>query len=644
MYQIEFDVVAIFLCSLALTVFYLQKQFSNRRSKLFLFMLWVILGNSIFSLINSLAFNSLHFSGGLLIEPVITVYLIFNMSIPVLFCLYLFALVNVNLTNKLFRVLFFLPWFLIVVIIFLNPMNNVLFFVDSAGSYSSGIGHNVLYFVPVFYFSNSFFFLILKRKEFLRKELKAYLISLCFPFAAFFLQVAIQGLSIESFAVSLAVLFLLLTIQNTRDLIDGVTGLYNRETFLLYLQDYFLRKYEFSFIMVRSRELHVLQRYLNNRTYNRLLHSISAWLTLLAGKYFMVFSLEDGLFAFISSHNIDESAVGELSLEIITRSSSPWGTGTSEIEIPFQIGIIRCPSECPGLAEVMDHAEQFITLTEVHADRHVLYGKDFVPKKHLREALVAFTLQESLKKGELELYYQPIFSNAEARSVALEVLVNLALPDGQKVYQSEVFHTAERIGLGQNLGELIMETAFTWFVTNNLPGFGIQKLQVRLLESQCIEIDWPDAVLRIAKKTGMDLAHLCLEITEPSVVNTINTLKANMDSLLWKNISFALDDYGSGYTDFGEILEIPFTMIKLDKKIVHAGLQTQKGERLLQGTISLFKQIGWPIVAEGIETEEQATILIRMGCEYLQGYWAGYPSTGEDVLQQLSIDITPKLF
>ncbi|OQB00987.1 MAG: Cyclic di-GMP phosphodiesterase YahA [Spirochaetes bacterium ADurb.Bin215] len=199
-----------------------------------------------------------------------------------------------------------------------------------------------------------------------------------------------------------------------------------------------------------------------------------------------------------------------------------------------------------------------------------------------------------------------------------------------------MLHLAERTGLGQRLGELILEKAFTWYVSNFLSTRGIEQLQIRLLESQCLETDWPRTVLRIAEKTGMDLSHLCLEITETSVVNTLSTLKLNMEFLLAKNVSFALDDYGSGYTDFGEILEMPFSIIKLDKKIVHAGLQTKKGERLLEGSVSLFRQIGWPIVAEGVETDEQAAFLAAMGCQYLQGYHFGYPVNGDVLLSMLS--------
>ncbi len=635
MYRLEFDIVAILLCALTLTIFYAQRQVRNRRSRLFHILLWTITGSTFFSLLGSIFLNALP---DIQVFPVImvnTAYLLFHVSIPVLFCLYLLTLTDRFLTRPVYRILFFLPWAVLLVLIITNIRYGIVFRFNELNRYERGPAHLVLYLVSSFYLLVLLVVLVRSYRSMLRFEVVAAVTSVLFLYAAMLIQNTVPGMIIECFSVALAALFLLLTVQNNEDSIEGITGLYNRTTFLVYLKDYFLRKQVFSLVLVRSRELDSLEPYLDNNTHNRLLHSISGWLSLLAGRKFLLFSVDDGLFAFISTHHVDEGAVGELALEIVKRSGTPWISGTNRFEIPFQTAIIRCPADCSQTSQIIDYIEQFIVLTEMFADRHILYARDFSPDKHLRQAMVAYTLQERMDTRTLELQYQPVFSQDEDCFVALEVLISLSLPDGSVARQSEVLHIAERTGLGQRLGELIMEQSFHWFVSNNLFGRGILFLQVRLLESQCIETDWPASVLRIAKQTGMDVSRLCIEITETSVVNTFATLRDTMDILVAKKVCFALDDYGSGYTDFGEILDMPFSVIKLDKKIVHAGLKTRKGERLLQGSISLFRQIGWPIIAEGIETEVQATMLHSMGCGYLQGYWISYPVSGDALLQML---------
>ncbi len=636
MYRIEFDIVAILLCFLTLTIFYLQKQVRNRRSKIFCALLWTVTGSATFSLLSSIALNALHSGATGPAVVYTTIYLLFHVTIPFIFCLYIFSLTDVFLSSNITRSLFVLPWSLLLVLIVLNSQYGFLFYINENHHYVRGPAYILLYLVASVYLVMMLYVLVRKHRKLLRLETFSFTASLVFPFFAILLQICFPGLILECFAFSLVLLFLLLTVQNNLDLLDGITGLYNRSTFLIYLKDYFLRKSVFSLVLVRSRELHTLQTFIDNYTLNRLLHSISGWLTLLAGKKFLLFTIDDGLFVFMSLRSTDTEAIGELSLEIINRSEIPWISGVTRIALPFQTAILHCPADCSHPAQVLDYIDQFVSLSETFTDRHILYGKDFVPEKYLRQATIVYTLQEELDAQSLELRYQPVYSTTLHKITGMEVLVSLQLPGGETAYQSEVLHLAERTGLGQRLGELVLEKAFTWYVSSFLSSRGIDQLQIRLLESQCLEMDWPRTVLRIADNTGMDLSHLCLEITETSVVNTLNTLKFNMEFLLAKKVLFALDDYGSGYTDFGEILEMPFSIIKLDKKIVHAGLQTEKGERLLQGSVSLFRQIGWPIVAEGVETDEHVEFLVAMGCQFLQGYQIGYPVSGEEFLSRLS--------
>ncbi len=634
MYRLEYDIVAFLAGILTLVIFYAQRQARNRRSRVFHMLLWVITGGTFFSLLSSVALNSLPDGRNLTALLFPTLFLVFHITIPVLFCLYLLALTDHSRPGALFRTAFFLPWGLLFVFVLLNVSHGFIFFISESNRYESGPAHFTLYLVSMCYIAIIVLILVRNFRKMLRYEIVASMAALVFPLIAILIQFFVPGLILENFAFAIVALFFLLTVQNNADSIDGITGLYNRETFLIHLKDSFLRKHSFSVVLVRSRELDSLGAYLDNYTYNRLLRSLSGWFMLLADRKFTLFSIDDGLFAFITNWHVDEGAVGELALEIVKRSGTPWISGISRFEILFQTAIIRCPADCSQTSQIIDYVEQFILLTEMFADRHILYGRDFIPDKHLRQAMVAYALREKIDARLLELEYQPVLSKNDDRIIAVEVLVTVPLPDGSVARQSEVLHIAERTGLGQQLGELIMDQAFSWFVANRLPERGIPFLQVRLLESQCIETDWPGSILRIAKKAGMDVSRLCIEITETSVVNTFETLKFNMEILIARKVCFALDDYGSGYTDFGEILEMPFSVIKLDKKMVHAGLKTGKGERLLQGTISLFQKIGWPIVAEGIETEDHARMLNSMGCAYLQGYWIGYPVPGDELLRQ----------
>ena len=632
-YKIEFDIVSLIICCIAFIVFHKQKQMNTNRNTLFYVIIICISLSAVFSLLNSLALNHLATSSIYFAYITNTLYLVFHTHVPFLFCIYIFILTEYRLPNRTVRILFALPWIAFLLLIFGNPFHHALFYFTK-NQYHRGPLHLVLYYLTAIYIGIALLVLFLRKRKLNAIEISSFLVALIFPLIAIFLQIFLQGMILENFSLSISVLFLLLIVQNDKNLIDVITGLQNNLAFNIVLRDNLLQKNPFTITFVHSRELKTIQTYLDNDTYNSLLQKISAWFINLAKKRFHLFSLNDTLFALVSTRHVKDETIGELSLDIIRRSQEAWELGEIEIQLTFQTSIIRVPDDCKTTNQIRDYIEQFIDLTEIYSDRHIIFAKDFVPENHLRQARIAYALQEKIEKNTLDLVYQPIYATKTKGIFAIEALISLPLNDGDTIQQSEILKVAERIGLGKRLGECIIKNVFSWYVSERLEQHNLF-VQIRLLESFCFEINWAQNILEIAKKTGMSLSFLCLQLTETAIANTLDNLKHNMDFLKSKNVSFALDDYGSGYTDFGEILEIPFTTVKLDKKIVHAAFVDTLGQRLLEGTVSLFKKLNWPIVAEGVETDEHMTYLQELGLEYFQGYKIGYPEKGDKLLERL---------
>ncbi len=151
----------------------------------------------------------------------------------------------------------------------------------------------------------------------------------------------------------------------------------------------------------------------------------------------------------------------------------------------------------------------------------------------------------------------------------------------------------------------------------------------------CLDLDWPGSVVRSAEACGMDLSRVCLEITETTVARLGWDLRVNMELLAGRKATFALDDFGSGYTNLVQLMQMPFSLIKIDKKVIQPGLSNLKGRRLIEGAIDLFKRQGRAVAAEGVESEEHAEILAYLACDYLQGYHFGRPLDGGEILGQL---------
>ena len=145
-----------------------------------------------------------------------------------------------------------------------------------------------------------------------------------------------------------------------------------------------------------------------------------------------------------------------------------------------------------------------------------------------------------------------------------------------------------------------------------------------------------EQLLSIMDFYGLDYKYIELEVTETAAIASSDTLRKNMMLLMEKNMNFALDDYGMGYSNTSSILQYPFHTIKLDKSIVWAAMENEKAQKLLHHTIAMFCDMGIKLVAEGVETSEMALMLIKMKCDYLQGFLYSKPVNARNFLELLS--------
>jgi EAL domain-containing protein (putative c-di-GMP-specific phosphodiesterase class I)/GGDEF domain-containing protein len=632
MYVIDFDIVAIVLSCITLFLFYERKRRRFGPSMRFILLSWAVLGSSFMSMISSLAIDALPgFPPGAVIAAV-TLFYLFHASIPFFAARYILDVGNLYPSRKTTRALIGLPWAIALLAVFLNPVTRSLSYVDASGSYRHGPAFVALYAISLFYLLIIGDAIFLHRGSYSRTQRLSFIASITLPIAAIIGQVFYGGLMLECFGASLGTLFALITIQNGSDLLDGQTGLYHRESFIKFLEQAFKDGERFGVFIAYSEEIADFQGNAALRTNRELVGAVSKWLSGESGSNSTTSYLRTGMFALIFKRHSRADPIGNLSLKLLERSAAPWNVGSLAIRLSFRILILNCPDDAKTVADVMDYIDQLADSSVRSSQRHVFGKSDFIAGKHGRAASIVAELERRLDSGDLDLRFQPIYSIAERRIVALEVLVGLSFGDKERVRQSELLAIAERSGMSRLLAERVMDRSFEWYASNGLARRGIRQIQLRLVSSLGLDLDWPDTVMRSAAVRSMDLSNVCLEITETTVARLGSDLYANMKRLSDLNVVFALDDFGSGYTNFVQLAQMPFSLVKFDKKIIQPGLADLKGNQLIQGTMSLFRGRGYSIAAEGIESEIQAEELALMGCDYLQGYYFGKPMPGDEIL------------
>jgi len=206
----------------------------------------------------------------------------------------------------------------------------------------------------------------------------------------------------------------------------------------------------------------------------------------------------------------------------------------------------------------------------------------------------------------------------------------------------EFIPMAEKNGAIIKIGNIIFEKVCKFMKQEDLKERGIRYMEINLSVIQCVQENLAGNLLKIMEKYGIENSRINLEITETATINSPQMLVRNMKSLYEKGVHFSLDDFGTGYSNMNSLVDLPFDMIKIDKEIVQSSTQNDKAKVILWSSVAMIKKMDMEIVAEGIETKEQAIELSEMGCDYLQGYYFSKPLPEDDFIEYLDSETSIK--
>ena len=237
-------------------------------------------------------------------------------------------------------------------------------------------------------------------------------------------------------------------------------------------------------------------------------------------------------------------------------------------------------------------------------------------------------------------YYQPIYSVRDRKYISAEALVRLKDPDLGFIPPDEFIPLTERDGTITKLGMQIFEMVCSFLKYAKLDEKGIQYIEVNLSVVQCMQKSLKEQLFDLMNKYQIRPEQVCLEITETVAVKTPEIVRKLFQELDKHGISFALDDYGSGYSNVKYIIELPFDFVKLDKYLIWNYFKNDFDKIAFESTITMMKSLNIEMIAEGVETKQQADTLAKLGVNYLQGYYFSKPIPPDDFIDFITTNNT----
>ena len=326
-------------------------------------------------------------------------------------------------------------------------------------------------------------------------------------------------------------------------------------------------------------------------------------------------------------------------IERIRRSlSSPFLLDGHEIFAGASIGVVLGTERYERPEEIMRDAD--IAMYRAKENGNAGY-EIFDSRMHdqARHVLRLETdLRKALERGEFELYFQPIVSLRTNRITGIEALVRWNHPTRGLVGPGEFIPLAEEAGLIFDLDRWVLASACSimdlW--SERYPAARDLLLNVNLSAKYFLKRDAVDDFSEILRVTGVQPSRLRLEITENLILDGDEHVTGKLLKLRAMGVSLALDDFGTGYSSLSYLVRFPFDALKIDRGFIIGMLDKPGDMAIVQSVLTLGKNLGLEVVAEGVETLEHAARLSEFGCIFAQGYFYYRPMPAGDFTGLLS--------
>lgn len=368
-----------------------------------------------------------------------------------------------------------------------------------------------------------------------------------------------------------------------------------------------------------------------HRVGDALLSEVAQRIHLLLEGQGLVSRLANDQFTVMLQRPASRTVLAQLATTLLEGLARPWEL--SEVGAQYMgasIGISLFPDDASNSVELVRHAHSALHATKsAGRGSYRFYIEEFTHATRTRLELRR-RLHGALQGGEFALVYQPQF-NHQRQTVGAEALLRWSV-DGKPVPPDEFIPLAEESGLIVPMGLWVFETACRQVAQWRAEGWQVPVVSVNVSTIQLREPGFAQALLGIAQRAGVAPASLVLEITESQLLD--ESLYAMALDL--KNAGFVLsiDDFGTGHSSLVKLKRLPVSELKIDKEFVRDIVLDPNDREICATVNALARALGLEVVAEGVETEAQWQLLVKMGCQRFQGWLFAPALVPEDLAQQ----------
>lgn len=634
MYNADFLIAAVVILLLVLRNFLDQKRAEDLNSRVFLFFAVIGILDVIAELVSNYYITSGDGDFGLAAVVTTTIFYLFQALLPYALLCYIMTLHDNKLISVKKMLLAGLATILLASIVLTNPFTEKLFYFDVSAGYVEGPWYRLMYYSALFHLAVILILVISWRKEFGPQKTKVILDILILCGCGVVIQLLHYPLLMTGFGMSLGILALFLTINNPNANRDSLTGVYNHLYLTRRSDELIAAGKSFHIITIYLYQLKHINKvagveggdYILQLTAKKLEELCGSRVFRITGKRFLVLTMSLQEYEYYITQI---KKMFETDMQLDADSSKP--------ATPVILSGIVHGQKLGTSGLMLEYAEYLESLSMQNGMIEVIQDDQQTMDGFLYYKKVEQYLHTAIAQDLFEVYYQPVYSTEKNDFVTLEALSRLHHPELGWIAPDVFIQIAEKNHMIEQITDLQFKRVCMFINEHRDLMKKLFNIKVNLSSLDLMRSDCSSHFIRMMD--DMDIHHdwIQFEITETVATEYNAGLGMVIDGFMAAGVRLCLDDFGSGYANLNTVMRLPFSAIKIDRTLLFDICNDKKRAMFYQSIVETFHRMGYSIVSEGVETEEEMSLLSSWGVDMIQGYYFSRPLPVDELLKLLNM-------
>jgi diguanylate cyclase (GGDEF)-like protein len=323
----------------------------------------------------------------------------------------------------------------------------------------------------------------------------------------------------------------------------------------------------------------------------------------------------------------NEAEVHVILQRLQDRLAVPFEISGNLIVMTTSIGVVLDPRGYERIDDIIRDADFAMYRAKIGGkDRYKVF--DIAMRTEADDELqLESGLRSALRDQEFKVQYLPVYSLQTRRVTRFEALLRWDHPQRGMLYPSDFLRTAEESGLIIPIGEWLLEQACEQMKQwqDQIHMDRPLSVSVNLSRRQFAQVDLVERIEAILKRTELPAEYLSLELAEMTLIEDVDGSVEKINQLHELGVGVEIDDFGTGYSSLGYLRRLPVNHLKIDRSFTSTLGVSESAVPIIRAIIAMASSLGIEVIAEGIETKEQADNLVKLKCGYGQGFFFNKP-------------------